>query len=247
MSVINHVPARRDPVDGKRAAADHPSSQADVPLIFVVEDETAVRDRLRTFLEANGLSVRTFVSAESFLQTCKPEHDACLLVDLNLRGSVSGLQLLERIKARRQFLPVVVFSSGGSDSVAMAVAAMKSGAADYQAAPIKCGDLLASIESVLAHSCYRCRHVALCLGMSRGAAGGTADLTRRQKEILALILSGQMTKNIAMDLGLSQRTVEHHRAAIMRKTGARSLAELARVSLATRWRGMGEQPPCFAA
>ncbi len=246
MSVIDPVPPRRNPVSRTNAAADHPSSQPDIPVVFVVEDEQAVQERLRRFLEAHGLAVRTFGSAESFLRTCKPEHDACLVVDLNLRGSVSGLQLLERIKTRRQFLPVVVFGRSGQDSVAMAVAAMKSGAADYQAAPVKCGDLLASIESVLAHSCYRCRHMALCIGESGNTTGESAALTRRQKQILSLILSGQMTKNIAVDLGLSQRTVEHHRAAIMRKTGARSLAELARVSLTTRWRGMGEQPPCFA-
>jgi len=211
------------------------------PVIFVVEDDRDVRELLQEFLEEQGVTAESFDSAESFLQSYRPRRAACLLLDLTLCGKMSGLQLLTQLKTEHQFLPVIVMS--GSSSLKSAIEAMKSGAADFIQKPINCDDLLICIEGVLAHSCYSCRYCMLCIG----ATDKGRCLTARQEQIMNLILIGHPSKNIAADLGISQRTVENHRASIMMKTRAKSISELARMSLATRWRGIGECPPCFAA
>ena len=149
--------------------------------------------------------------------------------------------MLAAIKARQQFLPVIVFGAGSD--LPLAIEAMKAGAADYVGDPVRGEGLLNSINHVLAHSCYRCKYSSHCIGRVER----WDSLTRRQKQIMGMILSGNPSKNIAADLGVSQRTVENHRARIMQKTGASSIAELARVSLSTQWHGIGECPPCFAA
>jgi two-component system CheB/CheR fusion protein len=212
---------------------------AKAPVIFIVEDDRNIRDALQDYLQSHALIVESFDSAESFLHAYQPGGEACLLVDLALGDRMSGLDLLSQLKDRRYFLPVVVISGG--DNLAMAVEAMRCGAADYVQKPFKGGDLLARIERVLAHSCFRCKYSASCIGKS----DRQSSLTARQKQIMGLILTGHPSKNIAADLGISQRTVENHRAIIMKKTGSKSIPELARVSLATPWQGVGERPPCF--
>jgi two-component system CheB/CheR fusion protein len=236
-----HSLSHFDVAPGLARVPDKMTRDSKAPVIFVVEDDGNIRQGLQEFLEAHDLTVESFESAESFLRHYRPGGKACLLLDLSLGDSMSGLQLLSELKRDRYFLPVVVIS--GNDNLGMAIEAMRSGAADYIQKPFNGADILSRIERVLTHSCFRCKYSASCIGS--GARQGS--LTPRQKHIMGLILTGHPSKNIAADLGISQRTVENHRAAIMRKTGSKSIAELARVSLATPWHGIGECPPCFTA
>ncbi len=232
---------RFEVVPGAPRIPDTVARDLNAPVIFIVEDDGNIRESLQEFLEAHDLPVESFGSAESFLRDYRPGHIACLLLDLSLGDSMSGLQLLSELKRDRYFLPVVVIS--GSDNLGVAIEAMRAGAADYIQKPFTGADILARIERVLAHSCFRCKYSAPCIG----SGDRQGRLTPRQKHIMELILTGHPSKNIAADLGISQRTVENHRAAIMRKTGSKSFADLARVSLATPWHGVGQCPPCFAA
>jgi two-component system CheB/CheR fusion protein len=154
---------------------------------------------------------------------------------------MSGMDLLCCLQEDGRFLPSIVTS--GNHDLAVAVQAMKLGAADYLIKPIRSIDLLSCIERVLAHSCFRCKYSVSCISR----IDNQNRLTARQKQIMALILAGHPSKNIAHDLGINQRTVETHRAEIMKKTGSKSIPELARVSLATPWNGLGDSPACFAS
>jgi two-component system CheB/CheR fusion protein len=219
---------------------DKIAAQPKLRTVFVVEDDPVVCEVIEDFLGVHGFAVESFQSAESFLRDYHDGPEACLLVDLRLNGNMSGLDLLSHLKNGRYHLPAIVIS--GNSNPAIAVDAMKLGAADYLLKPIISGDLLTCIERVLAHCCYRCRYTVLCIARD----GNQDSLTLRQKQILNLILRGHPSKNIADDLGISQRTVESHRSKIMKKTKSKSIPQLARICLATPWNGVGESPPCFA-
>ena len=215
------------------------ASESIEPVIFIVEGDPEIRELLCDFFEEHGLIVRAFESSESFLREYHPEHESCLLLDINLPYNTKGIESLNIINKNHHLLPIIVIN--GSSDITLAVETMKSGAADYVRAPIICTDLLNRIEYVLAHSCYRCKYSTLC----NGRTNKLASLTPRQKQIKDMIVSGYPSKNIAADLHISQRTVENHRAAIMRKAGAKAIPDLVRMSLATPWHGTGECPPCF--
>jgi two-component system CheB/CheR fusion protein len=136
-----------------------------------------------------------------------------------------GLELLQRLRDAGHHLPAIMIT--GSSDVSMAVEAMKAGASDFLEKPIRRGELRASIALALEQS----RDSNKLTAIREDAAHRVACLTPRQRQIMALILAGHPSKNIAADLGLSQRTVENHRAAIMRKTGSKSLPALARLAL----------------
>jgi two-component system CheB/CheR fusion protein len=142
---------------------------------------------------------------------------------------MSGLELLRRLREAGHPLPAIMIT--GNSDVPMAVQAMKAGAADFIEKPVGSGDLLASIERALEQS----QDSSKLFAWRERAAGHVADLTAREREIMELVLSGQPSKNIAVDLGISQRTVENHRASIMKKTGSKSLPALARLALAANW------------
>ncbi len=210
----------------------------DMHTVFIIEDDLNVRELLQEFLVAHGLKVECFESAEAFLQTNHNVRDACLLVDLALAGRMDGLQLLAQM-AEEDFLPAIVIS--GSSNLSIAIEAMKLGAADYIQKPIAGDELLARIEGVIDDSCHSCNYSALCLNKTEV----WQNLTTRQMQVMERVLLGDASKTIAYDLGISQRTVENHRAEIMRRTGSHSMGDLARISIATRWRGIGKRPPCF--
>jgi two-component system CheB/CheR fusion protein len=155
------------------------------------------------------------------------------LIDAYLPG-MSGLELLQRLGAEPHRLPAIMIT--GNSDVPMAVRAMKAGAIDFIEKPVRNGELLASIERALEQS----RDATKLSAWRESAAKHLARLTRRQREIMELVLAGHPSKNIAADLGISQRTVENHRAAIMKKTGSKSLPELARLALAGAQNGVDE-------
>jgi two-component system, chemotaxis family, CheB/CheR fusion protein len=193
------------------------------PTVFVVDDDAAVREATRELLNENGYTVQVFADGEAFLQTDRRE--GCLLVDARMPG-MSGLEVIERLRANGDALPTIVITGNGD--VHMAVEAMKAGAVDFIEKPIGHVDLLASIERALDRS-----GDSMALSLSRDTAlSCVASLTARQRQIMDLVLAGHPSKNIAADLGISQRTVDNHRAAIMKKTGSKSLPALIRLAIA---------------
>jgi two-component system CheB/CheR fusion protein len=200
-------------------------SKTDGPLVFVIDDDGIVRETIRGVLEDDGLEVEDYASCEAFLDAYRPGREACVLVDAYLPG-MSGLALLEHPRMVDSRLPAIMIT--GSSDVAIAVHAMKAGASDFIEKPIGRDELLASVARALEQS----RDSGKLFAWRKNAADRVASLTARQGEIMHLVLAGHPSKNIAADLGISQRTVENHRASIMKKTGAKSLPALARLALA---------------
>jgi len=196
-----------------------------VPAVLVVDDEDGVREAIRALLEDEGLVVEDFATAEAFLDAFQPGRDICLLIDAYLPG-MSGLDLLRRLGDAGTRPPSIMIT--GKSDVSTAVEAMKAGALDFIEKPIGRTELLAAIERAFEQSRDSGKRVAAREEAARRVAG----LTHRQRQIMDLVLAGHPSKNIAADLGVSQRTVENHRAAIMRKTGTKSLPALARLALA---------------
>jgi len=208
-------------IEAKTMAPSEPSSST----IFVVDDDPGVRDVVREMLESHGWDVETFGSCEAFLAALRPGRRGCLVIDAVLPG-MSGLELLIRLKADGIALPSIMIT--GQGDVSMAVKAMRAGASDFIEKPFGHEELLASINNALEPipeaGPEQARRVA--------AAAHLKSLTKRQRQILGLVLAGHPSKNIAADLGISQRTVENHRAAIMQKTGSRNIPALIRLAVA---------------
>ncbi len=206
------------------ARASRPLDTAQ-PLIVVVDDDEDVRRTIMEVLEADGRIVAGFPSGEAFLRGFRPGIPACLLVDAALPG-MSGIDLLERLRADGHNMPAIVIT--GQSDVPMAIRAMKAGASDFIEKPVERPGLLASI----AHALEGSLNAAKLAAWHEAAAEQVAGLTPRQREIMTLVLAGHPSKNIARDLGISQRTVENHRASIMHRTGTKSLPALARLAVA---------------
>lgn len=201
-----------------------PSPAHESHIIFIVDDDRNIRDLIRTVLENDGRTVRDFDSSESFLKAYRPGSDGCLLIDSYLPG-MGGLELLQHLRAGGDPLPTIMIT--GSSDVAMAVAVMKAGAIDFIEKPIASPDLLAGIRRALEQSI----DTSKLIEWQQSAEQHIGDLTPRQHQIMDLVLAGHPSKNIAADLGISQRTVENHRASIMKTTGTKSLPALARLAL----------------
>src|SRR5271163_1947130 len=211
-----------------QAITRQPAEQASgtQPLtIFVVDDDGATREAMRDLLQQDGRTVEIYSSAEAFREAYRPGHGGCLLVDARMPG-MGGLELLRRLGSERIRLPAIMIT--GQGDVPMAVEAMKAGAADFIEKPIRRDELFASIERALEHT----RDLAKLSAWQEEAATRLAGLTARQRQIMQLVLAGHPSKNIAADLGISRRTVENHRAAVMKKTGLHSLSALIRLALA---------------
>ncbi len=194
-------------------------------LVYVVDDDEAVRDSTRWLLEANGFEVATFAGAEEFLaQLPDPEPVACLLLDVRMPG-MSGLELHEELARRGSTLPLI-FVTGHGD-VPMAVSRMKKGAYDFLEKPFS--------DAQLRHLVTECLTRAEALARDRRDDRDATDrvdrLTARERQVLELIVAGRLNKQIADDLGISIKTVEAHRANIMDKLGARTMADLMRIAL----------------
>ena len=179
--------------------------------------------------------VEDFSSCEDFLAAYRPGREACLLVDAYLPG-MNGLELLQRLGEAGNRLPAIMIT--GNSDVPMAVEAMKAGASDFIEKPVSRSELLAGVGRALELA----RDSSKLTAYREDAASHLAGLTDRQRQIMTMVLAGHPSKNIAADLGISQRTVENHRAAIMTKTGSKSLPALARLALAAAPEGDGGSP-----
>lgn len=179
--------------------------------IYLVEDDDAVRDALAMMLRAAGRNVETFNSAESFVEQRGDAADGCIVLDLRMPG-MSGLELQEMLAERQSSLPIL-FLTGHGD-VPTAVRAMKRGATDFIEKPVDDQRLLSAIDT------------ALTQGTRPPLPAIVNTLTRREREVLDLILSGQQTRAIAQQLFISVKTVEFHRSRIHVKLKVSSMAEL---------------------
>ncbi|PWK61477.1 CheR family methyltransferase [Roseicyclus mahoneyensis] len=195
--------------------------------IHVIDDNPIIREAMRRLFEVEGYMVTTYSSAEDFLMAPRPKGPACLLID-NLLPGMAGVALIDRLRAEKVQIPTVMLTAHGD--AAIAVAAMKAGASDLIEKPASAAQLLASVRQAITASKD---------GKGDGVPGETRkaarlrfkDLTKREHQVMAKVLEGAPNKIIAADLGINQRTVENHRASVMRKTGATSLPELVRLAL----------------
>jgi len=192
--------------------------------VYVVDDDEAVRDSLQWLLEGKGYRVRCFYSAESFLSRYDPREVACLLVDIRM-GGMTGLELQARLIEIRSPLPIV-FITGHGD-VPMAVDTMKKGAMDFIQKPFNEADLVRLVEQMLEHA--KDSFADSQLAANRDSL--LSKLTMRESQVLERIVAGRLNKQIADDLGISIKTVEAHRANIMEKLSANTVADLLKIAL----------------
>jgi two-component system CheB/CheR fusion protein len=225
-SAVRHLlaPERSAPPPQDLPRAAGPADNTG-PVIFVVDDDGLVRDGIRKMLEMNGHTVEDFASCEAFLAAYRPGREACLLIDAYLPG-ISGLEFLRQLGQANHRLPAIMIT--GHSDVHMAVQAMKAGALDFIEKPFDQNELLASVRRALEQS----RDSSKLSAWREAAADHIAALTPRERQVMDMVLAGHPSKNIAADLGISQRTVENHRASIMKKTDSKSLPALARLALA---------------
>ena len=207
----------------QRTASLSPEPRPDI--IHVVDDDSAIRDQFRTLFEEQGYAVETYPTGEAFLAAHLHAQGGCVLIDADLPG-MSGLDVLRRLRVTHDHLAAIIVTGHGD--VELAVQAMKSGASEFIEKPATAPELLACVARSLEQS----RDRTALLAWRENAAKQIATLTPRQREIMDLVLAGHPSKRIAADLGISQRTVENHRALIMKNTGATSLPALARLALA---------------
>jgi two-component system, LuxR family, response regulator FixJ len=204
------------------------------PTVFIVDDDAAVRDSLAMLLELKGYGVRTFAGAEQFLAEYRPEWPGCLVLDLRMPG-MSGLELQSELARRGVGLPVIIVTAHGD--VATARGALKAGAIDFIEKPIDDEALVAAIGDALDRDA-RSRSRAQA---DASAAERLARLTGREREVLELVTAGRHNREIAVDLGISPRTVEVYKARLMEKLQVRRVPELVRMVLESR-PANGRQP-----
>ena len=192
--------------------------------VYVVDDDEAVRDSVQWLLEGQDFRVRCFESAKVFLARYDPREVACLIVDIRMDG-MSGLELQDRLLERKSPLPIA-FITGHGD-VPLAVDTMKKGAMDFIQKPFKEDQLVPLVERMLEQA--RALFTEHQQAASRDAL--LAKLTGREAQVLERIVAGRLNKQIADDLGISIKTVEAHRANIMEKLGATTVADLLKIAL----------------
>jgi FixJ family two-component response regulator len=194
------------------------------PTVFVVDDDQAMRTSLQWLIESTGMQVKTFESADAFLSNYYPGRAGCLLLDVRMPG-MSGLELQSYLAREGYHLPVIIITGHGD--VGMAVKAMRAGAMDFIEKPFHDEDLLRSIQRAL--------EVDQRQRLSRAARADilvrVADLTPREHEVMGMVTDGKANREIAVALGVTPKTVEAHRARVMEKMRAESLAELVRMVL----------------
>ncbi len=196
--------------------------QPATPTVFVVDDDEGVRNSLRFLLKSVGLATRALASASEFLEVYKPNQPGCLVLDVRMPG-MSGIELQQQLNLRGATIPVI-FITGHGD-IPMAVEAMQHGAFDFLQKPFRDQDLIDRIQRALERDAKN----RAALAQHAKIRERFESLTPREREVLALMTRGKPNKVMAAELGVSQRTVEIHRARVMEKSGANSLAQLVRM------------------
>jgi len=193
------------------------------PIVFVIDDDALIRDGIHSLVKSVGLRVETFASAQDFMLAKRPDAPACLILDVRLPG-LNGLDLQRKLNDANIYIPII-FITGHGD-IPMSVRAMKEGALEFLTKPVRGQDLLDAIQKAVAHD--------------RGLRSERAELTEtrqrfdsltpRETEVLNLVVAGLLNKQIAYELGTSELTIKTHRAHVMEKTQADSLAHLVRMA-----------------
>jgi PAS domain S-box-containing protein len=204
------------------------SSIRQAVVVALVEDDPLVRLGLKDILEDRGWTVDDYETGEAFLMAFAPGRAACLLLDSRLPG-IPGIEVLRRLRQGGHRQPTIVIT--GDSDIRTAVSVMKAGALDFIEKPVLGVELIAAVERCLDQG----SDTGKASAWQAAAALRIGALTARQHKIMTRVLAGQPNKNIAADLGVSQRTVENHRAQIMKRTQSASLPELTRLALAATW------------
>jgi len=192
------------------------------PCVFIVDDDYAVRDSLGLVFKTAGLNYLTFENAEHFLETYSSGTPGCLLLDMNMPG-LNGDELQAELIRRDIHLPIIFLTAYGD--IPMTVRAMKAGAVDFLTKPVPSKLLIERVQTVLQHEARTQEQNR----EKQGLRERLSCLTSREMELLPLIVAGKSNKEIARQLDVSHRTIEIHRARVLKKTGATNLMELARL------------------
>jgi FixJ family two-component response regulator len=192
-------------------------------VVFIIDDDASLRDALKRTFRSVGLASEAFGSTTEFLQGTRPDVASCLILDVRLPG-LSGLDFQAELAKAGMSIPII-FITGHGD-IPMTVKAMKAGAVEFLTKPVRDQDLLDAVRVALDRDRARREHDQSLLELR----GRLATLTARERQIIGLVTSGLMNKQIAGELGVSEITVKVHRGNLMKKMGARSLAELVRMA-----------------
>jgi FixJ family two-component response regulator len=192
-------------------------------VVYVIDDEAAMRDAIRTLLHSAGLVAQTFSCAQDFFSADRPDVTACLVLDVRLKGQ-GGFEVREQMRALHVRIPVIFMTAYGD--IAMSVHAMKSGASDFLEKPFRDQDMLDAIAKALAQDRRRrCTEQAMA-----GVLRCFESLTSRERMVMDLVANGLMNKQIAAEMSLSEMTVKIYRGRAMKKMEARSLADFVRMA-----------------
>lgn len=192
-------------------------------VVFVVDDDSSVREAIKSLISLVGLRVETFETAQEFLQSKRPDVPGCVVLDVELPG-LSGLDLQRELAAHGVKLPII-FITGHGD-IPTSVRAMKAGALEFLTKPFHDQDLLDAIRQALERDRAARRHSKEIAELRERSDA----LTSRETEVMSLVVAGLLNKQIAAELGISEVTVKIHRGRVMNKMGAQSLAELVRMT-----------------
>ena len=207
----------------ERAKSPRETENADVPIVYVIDDDKSMRRGLTNLFESVGLRVEAFGSAPELLQRKLPDVPSCVVLDIRLPG-MSGLDFQTLLEKAAIHIPIV-FVTGHGD-ITMSVKAMKAGAADFLTKPFRQQEMLDAVTAAIERDRKRRQDEKIV----SNARALVETLTPREREILALVSAGLMNKQIAAEIGIAEITVKIHRGRIMKKMGTRSLADLVRIT-----------------
>ncbi|WP_430305028.1 response regulator transcription factor [Rhizobium sp. 0TCS1.26] len=201
------------------------------PIIYIIDDDESVRLSLDSLFRSVGFATQTLVSAEEFLAADRPDTEACLVLDIRLKGT-SGLDFQEQLAGSNIRMPVILMTGHGD--IPMSVRGMKAGAVDFLTKPFRDQDMLDAVASALKMD-----------GKRRASQGMLADieerfhtLTSREQQVMLMVTQGLLNKQVAGNLGISEVTVKIHRGSAMKKMGARTLPDLVRMADVLKQRGL---------